>query len=101
MLACLVSGVVVAAYSVIENGFAFEVLGLMLLAFLDALVIAFVVGVPLRLVFRRFGKERGAYYSAAGLLAGTGILAVTLVMMPLDASLLKLTLVLAMAGLDV
>lgn len=102
-LACLLSSVIVgfclAVYSIIENGFQVEAFGLMLIAFLYALIVATVIGVPLRYFLMKLGIGGSASYAAAGFLLGIGIpLTSIATSRHLDTSVLKLTVVLAMAG---
>ena len=101
--ACLVSSLVVglsfAAYSAFENGVKVEMFGVMLVAFLYALAVAFVIGLPFRFVVRRLGKKGGIYYACAGLFIGVAFVIVPMVASRhVDSSLLKTAAVLAVAG---
>ena len=102
-LACLLSSIVaafsIAVYSGIENGVGMEILGLMLIAFLYALAVAVVIGVPFQYIARRFGKQRSVHYAATGALVGAAFSIVPLLeSRGSDPSLMKLTLTLAVAG---
>jgi hypothetical protein len=104
ILACLLSSVVaassIAVYSGIENGVGTEILGLMLIAFLYALVVSVVIGVPFRCIAQRLGKQRSIYYAGAGALVGASFTIVPLLASRgSDPSLVKLTLTLTIAGL--
>jgi hypothetical protein len=103
LLACLVSSLVVGlsftAYSAFENGVKMEMFGVMLIAFLSALAVAFVIGLPFRFVVRRLGKEGGIYYACAGLFIGAAVMIIPMVASRhVDSSLLKSAAVLAVAG---
>jgi hypothetical protein len=103
LLACLFSSFIVAGvlaiYSVIENGVAIEVLGVMLIAFLYALAVSLIIGLPSHYVFKRLGRNRAGYYVTIGIVAGLAFTIAPLVTSRLsDPSLLKLTLTLAVAG---
>lgn len=103
LLACLVSsletGLIFAAYSAFETGFRVEMLGVGLIAFLYALAVALLVGLPFRFAFRALGREGGFYYGCAGALAGAGLMIVPMVAsFRLDSSTLKTVAVLAVAG---
>jgi hypothetical protein len=104
LLACLCSSLivagVVAAYSIFENGIAFEVLGVMLIAFLFALAASLLIGVPIHCVLQRLGRRRKSYYGMLGSMLGAAFTIIPLVTSRLsDPSLLKLTIILAIAGL--
>jgi hypothetical protein len=103
ILAALLSSVVVAfsiaVYSSIENGIGSEILGLILIAFLYALAVAVVIGVPFHYIAKRFRKQRRIYYASAGGLVGAAFPIVPLLASRgSDPSLVKLTLILAVAG---
>lgn len=103
LLACLVSslevGLIFAAYSLFETGFRVEMLGVGLIAFLYALAVALLVGLPFRFAFRALGKVGGIYYGSAGALVGAGMMIVPMVAsFRLDSSTLKTVAVLALAG---
>ena len=104
LLACLCSSLIVAgvvvAYSIFENGIAFEVLGGMLIAFLFALAASLLIGVPIHCVLQRLGRRRKSYYGMFGFMLGASFTIIPLVTSRLsDPSLLKLTIILAIAGL--
>jgi membrane protein YdbS with pleckstrin-like domain len=103
LLACLVSSLVVAlsiaVYSTVENGFRAEMFGLMVIAFLYALPVTLVIGLPFRYVAKRLRKEGSVYYAGAGLLVGAAFMIVPMVASRhVDSSLLKTAAVLAIAG---
>jgi len=103
LLACLISSLVVAVffavYSAVENGVGPEMFGLMLIAFLYALAVALVIGLPFRYVAKRLRKEGSVYYAGAGLLVGAAfMIAPMIASRHVDASLLKTAAVLAVAG---
>jgi hypothetical protein len=96
----LVVGLFFAAYSALENGIKVEMFGAALIAFLYALAVAFVIGLPFRLIVRRFGKEGSIYYACAGLLVGAAFMLVPVVASQhADSSVLRTATVLAVAGL--
>jgi hypothetical protein len=91
-----VASAVIAASSIIENGFIFETLSVMLIAFLYALAVAVIIGLPFQLFFK---KAKAAHFAIAGSLAGTAILVPALISTRgADPSVLKLTLTLLIAG---
>ena len=74
----------------------FETLGLMLIAFIYALTVAVLIGLPFHFFFK---KAKAAHFAIAGSLAGTAILVPALISSRgADPSLLKLTLTLLIAG---
>ena len=103
LLACLISSLVVAfcfaVYSAVENGFSTGIFGLMLIAFLFALAVAVVIGLPFRYVAKRLRKEGSVYYAGAGLLVGGAFMIVPMIASRhADSSLVKTAAVLAIAG---
>ena len=103
LLACLISSLVVAfclaGYSVVENGFSTAIFGLMLIAFLYALAVAVVIGLPFRYFAKRLLKEGSVYYAGAGLLVGALFMVVPMIATRhVDSSLVMTAAVLAIAG---
>jgi len=101
LFACFISAAVasavIAASAIIQNGIMFETLGVMLVAFLYALAVAVIIGLPFQFFFK---KAKVAHFAIAASLAGVAITIPGLIITRgVDSSLLKLSLTLATAGL--
>jgi hypothetical protein len=99
LLSALVVAVVMAVYSIVENGLAFEVFGVSLIGFIYALAVAIILGLPFLYVAQRSGKTNPFYFAAAGALVGCAFMIVPLVRSGgADLSVAKTLVVLGVAG---
>jgi hypothetical protein len=103
LLACLISSLVVAlcfaVYSAVENGFSEVIIGGMLIAFLYALAVALIIGLPFHYVAKRLRRKGSVYYAGAGSLVGAAFMIVPMIASRhVDSSLVKTAAVLAIAG---
>ncbi len=75
------------------------VFGLMLIAFFYTLAVALILGMPFHYLLGRIGKQKIIYYATAGAVVGPAIMIAHLeAISEFDASAVKLTIVLAVAG---
>lgn len=102
--ACIVSALfvaaTVAAYSIFENGLSVMVFGVASIAFLYALGIAIVFGLPIRYALKKVGKAKPNSFAIAGGLVGSSFMIVPVIQSHgADTSSLTTLIVLAVAGI--
>ena len=101
--ACFASAFFVAVlmggYAAFESGFSVMMFGVAVIAFVYALSLVLVIGLPLFLVLKKCGKLGRSYFAACGALIGGAFAIVPLVGAGgADVSVMKLAIVLVVAG---
>jgi hypothetical protein len=102
-LACFLSAILVAlvigSYSIFESGFSVMTFGVTLIAFVYALALAFIFGLPLLFLLKKTHRIGRIYFGISGAIIGAAFMIAPMVRSRgSDVSAMKLALVLTIAG---
>ena len=102
-IACLLAGLwtalCIGAYSISQTAMGIETLGVMAIAFLYAMAVAIICGIPVALTMRRIGALNIVTCALVGAVLGSGVLIAQVVFQRgADKSVTMLGCVLAVAG---